>query len=215
MPAIPPIFDNDSPSQPKRLSSSGRLSLFGSHRILPDGGSLFASSPSSSHLVRRQQFRQEGSSSGYIPLVYDNLNSGPSPGAVVGIVLGSVIGFLLIVWLFYAIAAMGGGTRAYADEEVVVRERRPRSTRSRRSVRRTSRPEIREVSRSPGRRQRIVVEERRTSVPPAPRPRSRSVVVEERVTDRRVDGDDIVEVIEETSPPRRSRRNSGYRRPYP
>ncbi|KAK8152544.1 hypothetical protein BKA80DRAFT_314264 [Phyllosticta citrichinensis] len=222
---MPAIFDNESPSLARTSSSSSssarRLTkLFGSHRFLPDGGSLFANPPSSSssRLVRRQQFRQDSTStSGYIPLVYDDLNSGPTPGAVVGIVLGAVIGFLLVVWLFYTIAAMGGGSRAYAaDEEVVVRERRPRSTRSRRS-RRSSRPEIREISRSP-RRQRIVVEERRSSVPPAPRPRSRSVVVEERVMERerRVDGDDIVEVIEETSPaPGRrvstSRRNSGYR----
>ncbi|KAK7555078.1 hypothetical protein IWX91DRAFT_123540 [Phyllosticta citricarpa] len=219
MPAIPPIFDNESPSlahSSSPFSFARGLRLFGSHQILPDGSSLFANAnPPSSRLVRRQQFRQDSSStSGYIPLVYDDLNSGPSPGAVVGIVLGAVIGFLLVVWLFYAVAAMGGSRAYAADEEVVVRERRPRSTRSRRS-RRSSRPEIREISRSPGRRQRIVVEERRSSVPPAPRPRSRSVVVEERVSERerRVDGDDIVEVIEETSPPRRvsSRRNSGYR----
>ncbi|KAL1633371.1 hypothetical protein SLS56_003007 [Neofusicoccum ribis] len=124
------------------------------------------------------------SSGGYIPLSYQGLNSGPAPGAVVGIVLGSVAGFLLIAWLLLTVANLSGRNAIAGEEEIV----------------------------------HIVVEERRTSVPPPPppqpRPRSRSVLVEERVTterERRVDGDDIVEVIEEHSPPRRhrSRRESG------
>ncbi|KAB2572450.1 hypothetical protein BFW01_g5275 [Lasiodiplodia theobromae] len=158
------------------------------------------------------------SSGGYIPLSYQGLNSGPAPGTVAGIVLGSVAGFLLIAWLLLTVANLGGRSAIAGEEEIVVRERPPRSPRSRRS-RRNSRHEIREVSRSP-RPHHIIVEEHRTSVPPPPpsqpRPRSRSVLVEERISaERRVDGDDIVEVIEEHSPPRRhrSRRDSGgYRR---
>lgn len=162
------------------------------------------------------------SSGGYIPLSYQGLNSGPAPGAVVGIVLGSVAGFLLIVWLLMTVANLSDRNAIAGEEEIVVHERHPRSSRSRRS-RRSSRHEIREVSRSPRPHQHIVVEERRTSMPPPPppqpRPRSRSVLVEERVTterERRVDGDDIVEVIEEHSPPPRRHRSSrresgGYR----
>ncbi|OMP81441.1 hypothetical protein BK809_0002434 [Diplodia seriata] len=167
---------------------------------------------SHSHLIPRQAYDSSG---GYIPLSYQGLNSGPAPGAVVGIVLGSVAGFLLIAWLLLTVANLGGRNAIAGEEEIVVRERPPRSPRSRRS-RRTSRHEheIREISRSP--RPHIIVEERRTSgpppPPPQPRPRSRSVLVEERISaERRVDGDDIVEVIEEHSPPRRhrSRRDSG------
>ena len=79
------------------------------------------------------------------------------------------------------------------EEEVIVR--RERSHRSRRS-------EIREISRSP-RPARIVVEERQARTVP--------VVVEDRGSRR--DGDDVVEVIEEHTPPRRKKghRSSGYR----
>jgi hypothetical protein len=79
------------------------------------------------------------------------------------------------------------------------------------------------TSRSPGRRERIIRQERivRDSMPP-PREPSRireSVYVDEvRGGERRVDGDDIVEVIEEHSsvgvpPPRRKskRASGGYR----
>ena len=137
---------------------------------------------------------------GIIPTYYDV--GGPNPGTTVGIVLGSVAGFFLIIWLFYSLANAGGAAIS-GEEEIVVRRRRSRSPHSRRS-RRSIRTEVRETSRSPRRREHIIVEERRE--------RPRSIIVEER----RVPGDDIVEVIEEHSdirPPRREkgRRNSGYR----
>ncbi|OCL14537.1 hypothetical protein AOQ84DRAFT_351464 [Glonium stellatum] len=137
---------------------------------------------------------------GIIPTYY-NLG-GPGAGATVGIVLGSVAGFFLILWLFYALSNTGG-TAIAGEQEIVVRRRRSRSPHSRRS-RRSTHTEVREVSRSPRRREHIIVEERRE--------RPRSILVEER----RVPGDDVVEVIEEHSdirPPRRdrSRRNSAYR----
>jgi hypothetical protein len=108
-------------------------------------------------------------------------------------------------------------------EEVVVR-RRSRSPRSshRRSRRSTSIREVRQVSRSP-RPSRTIVEERIVrDAPPPPRP-SEIIVEERRETvrepERRVEGDDIVEVIEEhsdmrspVSPPRVSRRESDRRR---
>jgi hypothetical protein len=147
-----------------------------------------------------------------IPTTYEGLNSGPQPGTVVGIVLGSVAGFLLILWLIYTCGNLGDGFGGFGawgrqtivEEEVIHRHTRSRS-RSRshsRSRSRASRTETAEVLsvRSPSRtrRETIIVEERRTSRP-APPPE-----------------DDIVEVIEEHSPVRRpsrreSKRTSGFR----
>jgi hypothetical protein len=61
-----------------------------------------------------------------LPTTYGSINSGPAPGTVVGIVLGSVGGFLLILWLIYTCAQfgnVGGGGSSYT-ESVVVRDRR-------------------------------------------------------------------------------------------
>jgi len=137
---------------------------------------------------------------GIIPTYY--VFDGPTPGTTAGIVLGSVAGFLFLIWLFYSL--FGGNMFTVAgQEEVVVRRRHSRSPHSRRS-RRSTRTEVREVSRSP-RRERVIVEERREMRP-------RSIIVEERT---RVPGDDIVEVIEEedirTSRRSSGRRGSGYR----
>lgn len=139
---------------------------------------------------------------GLIPTYYRR--DGPAPGAVVGIVLGSVAGFLLIVWLFQSLSNTNRNAIA-GEEEIVVRRPRRNST-SHRS-RRGSRSEVREYERSPrrsgGRNSTVIVEERR-----AP-PRQRSIVVEEG---RRRPGDDVVEVIEEHDEyrDRRTRRSSGY-----
>jgi hypothetical protein len=148
---------------------------------------------------------------GIIPTYY-NL-SGPEPGTVVGIVLGSVAGFLLICWLLQSLMNTNnktGGTTAMAgEEEIVVRRPRRNSHGNRsRTNRRSEVREVREISRSPRRssgRSQIIVEERRQPT------RARSIIVEER---HRVPGDDVVEVIEEhdTYRERRgSRRGPGYR----
>jgi hypothetical protein len=146
-----------------------------------------------------------------IPTTYEGLDSGPQPGTVVGIVLGSVAGFLLILWLIYTCGNLGDGFSIFGvwgrqtvvEEEIIHRRERSRShSRSRsRSHSRVSQTETAEVLsvRSPSRtrRETIIVEERRTSRPPPPE-------------------DDIVEVIEEHSPVRRpsrreSKRSSGFR----
>jgi hypothetical protein len=138
-----------------------------------------------------------------IPTTYAGLNQGPAPGTVAGIVIGSVAGFLLILWLLYTCFNMGGfpgGRGGEVVEEEIVRHRSRSPRRSR------SRSETIEItkSRSPPRqqRERIVVEEtRRVSRPPEPEPEDQF--------------DDIVEVIEDHSPsppPRRtSKRSSGFR----
>ncbi|KAL9615870.1 MAG: hypothetical protein Q9160_009191 [Pyrenula sp. 1 TL-2023] len=126
-----------------------------------------------------------------IPTTYDNLNSGPAPGVVAGIVLGSVAGFLLLLYFTYTIFTLGrGGFRrneTIIEEEVV--RRRSRSPRRSRS-----RSEVLEVRTPPPRRQsrRETVTEIRETVS---RPRSRSVV-----SSSHGGGEDIVEVIEEHSP---------------
>jgi hypothetical protein len=61
-----------------------------------------------------------------IPTTYEGLNSGPQPGTVVGIVLGSVAGFLLLIWVIYTcfgvgIPFPGWGNRVVVEEEVVRR----------------------------------------------------------------------------------------------
>ncbi|EOA84567.1 hypothetical protein ACJQWK_06768 [Exserohilum turcicum] len=144
---------------------------------------------------------------GIIPTYYDL--SGPEPGTVVGIVLGSVAGFLLLCWLLQSLVNTSRRSRTAmaGEEEIVVRRARRNSHGTTRSSRRRS--EVREVSRSPrrsGTRSQIIVEERRQPV------RSRSVVVEER---HRVPGDNVVEVIEEHEDYRERRGSrrvpSGYR----
>ncbi|KAL8700351.1 MAG: hypothetical protein Q9224_001007 [Gallowayella concinna] len=157
-------------------------------------------------LARRQQAPPK-----LIPETYAGLNKGPPPGTVVGIVLGSVAGFLLILWLIYTCVNFNAarGVSTYEEETVVRRRSRsPRSSRrspSRHAPSRSrSRSEVIEVSRhrSPPRREtrrETVIMEERSRPPPAPVERE----------------DDIVEVIEEHSPVRRSsgsrRVVSGYR----
>jgi hypothetical protein len=164
------------------------------------------------------------STSTIIPSTYGSINSGPSPGTVVGIVLGSVGGFLLLLWLLYTCLNFGTITSSSSDyTEEVVRERRKSThgstrTRSRRAsetveVRRERSP-IR-IVREPVVERVIVEESRETRRPPPPRDRSESR-----------ESDEVV-VIEEHSPPRRKpksvredrevrevrevRRESGYR----
>ena len=161
---------------------------------------------------------------------------GPPPGTVVGIVLGSVCAFLLVFLLMWALTSgtvFSTDSSVSAEEEVVIRRRGGPPSRSsqRRSRRSVSVREVRQVSRSPSRPGRTIVDERiervrERSIPPPP-PRSVSIVGERREIireERRVDGDNMVEVSEERSdilspPPRRRdsdrrrsvRRSSGYR----
>lgn len=127
-----------------------------------------------------------------IPTTYDNLNSGPAPGVVAGIVLGSVAGFLLLLYFTYTIFTLGrGGLRrneTIIEEEVIRRRSRsPRRSRSRSEVLEVRTP-------PPPRRQsrRETVTEIRETVS---RPRSRSLV-----SSSHGGQEDIVEVIEEHSP---------------
>ena len=141
-----------------------------------------------SSIIRRQAILP-------IPATYTGLNNGPQAGTVVGITLGSVCGFLLILWLLYTCFGQNKPGGDVITEESV-RRRSPR----RRSVSVSETTE----ARSPPRRERT---------PPRREPSRRETVIIEE-TRRPVEReDDIVEVIEEHSPPRRprSQRVSGYR----
>lgn len=133
-----------------------------------------------------------------VPSTYSGINSGPEPGTVVGIVLGSVGGFLLLLWLIYTCFNLGGPSSAVYEEEIV----RRRSHSPRRPVSRSrSRSEVIEVTRQ----QRSPPRQRS----PLHREIRRETVIVEETTRRpeRERAEDIVEVIEEHSPPppRRSR----------
>ncbi|KAF2997688.1 hypothetical protein E8E13_006323 [Curvularia kusanoi] len=204
MPAVPELLN--------AIAQLGNVAprAYGSDSILPrqpgmDIAAMAQDASRTAPIAKRQQMViQEG----IIPTYYNI--SGPEPGTVVGIVLGSVAGFLLIVWLLYSLTNgnKSGTTTAMAGEEEIVVRRPRRNSHGNRS-RRSSHAQMREVSRSPrqsGGRSHIIVEERRGAPPPQ---RTRSIIVEER---RRVPGDDVVEVIEEHDD-YRERRNSrrGYR----
>lgn len=150
-----------------------------------------------------------------IPTTYYQLNNSTKPGAVVGITLGAILGFLVIFFLVLTIVRQFYGKNEVVEEEIIRTHRGSRSKRSvtassmseveapppiretRRESRRTSRVSRRESRRAP---ETVVVEEDE-SEPPA------EVVVEE-------EEDDIVEVIEEHSPepPARRKKKSGHYR---
>lgn len=70
-----------------------------------------------------------------IPTTYTGLNSDLPPGTIAGIVLGSVAGFLLLLWIFYTcfgvVSPFTWGRRTVVEEEVI----RRRSTSSHRRSR--------------------------------------------------------------------------------
>ncbi|KAJ5975468.1 hypothetical protein N7481_009175 [Penicillium waksmanii] len=122
-----------------------------------------------------------------IPASYGGLTTGPPPGTVAGIVLGSVGGVIIVLYLTFlalnpgGIARGGGGGSSSIDEEVVVRSRRGGSSR---------RSDVIEVVEDRGGRPRSY---RRP-------PSHDQVIVEESVTGTTTsDGRDFVEVLEEES----------------
>ncbi|ESZ95441.1 hypothetical protein SBOR_4182 [Sclerotinia borealis F-4128] len=148
-----------------------------------------------------------------IPSTYGSQNNSPSPGTIVGIVLGSVGGFLLLLWLLYTCCTLGrpSAARSTVTDDVTVRETvRRRSHNSHRS----SRPHSRRVTtteKTEIRRQRspspppvrIVREEVRRQRSPSPPP-VRIVREEVRQETRRPPPVDRV-IVEERREVRRSR----------
>ncbi len=175
-----------------------------------------------------------------IPSFYGSLDSGPSAGTVVGITLGAVGGFAVVLWLIYTCINLGNPSNH--DTSTVITEGTA-SVYTRRSSRRGGHrrrghvKETVEIRRGGGVHTRgpviveevvssvgvpsdhIVVEERtsRRSVsrhrPSMPPPRRVAVSSESGSEDD--DDDDEVVVIEEHTPPRRPRGSSGYREVNP
>ncbi|KAI5868531.1 hypothetical protein GGS23DRAFT_592302 [Durotheca rogersii] len=91
-----------------------------------------------------------------VPEGYGRTPSGPDPGAVVGIVLGSIAGFILLLWVIYWCVNLGNptiieeGSVTGASASVVSYRSRPRVHRKRRS----------HYSRSPHRREKIEITRR-------------------------------------------------------
>lgn len=163
-----------------------------------------------------------------IPTTYSGINNSPPPGTVVGIVFGSVAGFLLILWLIYTCVNQNGTADLYA-EETIVRQRRPSTPVVRQHRRATTASSVRS--------HRSEVIEHREPQQQRPRPVSRSpsrtpqrnqsrretIIVEQENIRRQAAApvvdhdDDIVEVIEEIEEPRRAKsgrgRGDGYYRP--
>lgn len=152
-----------------------------------------------------------------IPSRYGALNSSLAPGAVAGIVLGSVFGFLLLLWLLYSCCANIGPPVSYRSDygasRVTVdyrssRSRGPPRHHKRRHSSRGARVYATETTRVRETTtggpiivdaEAVPMQERTRSVSRAPPPPR--VVHDD-------DEDDEVVVIEESSPPRRSRRHS-------
>lgn len=158
-----------------------------------------------------------------VPGNYPALNAGPDPGTVVGITLGSVGGFLLLLWLVYTCLQIGGRgdtVSSYGTASVVTRKSRRRHSRHhpRSPSRRRETIEIRTSRPPPPPTERVVVEERterRSSqapppmpAPPPPMPMPMPTPPPRMVTD---DEDEVV-VIEEHTPPRRASHKSKSRR---
>ncbi|KAF5856525.1 hypothetical protein ETB97_007256, partial [Aspergillus alliaceus] len=120
-----------------------------------------------------------------IPASYGRLNSSPSPGTIAGIILGSVFGFVFLLYLLYL--GLSSGRRFGSETQTEISESSAGGMRRRR-------------------RGRVVVEEERER--PTGRGDRDHIVVEESVTSR--SEGDVIEVFEESSsvdrPPRRERR---------
>jgi hypothetical protein len=123
-----------------------------------------------------------------IPITYVGENSDPPPGTVVGIVVGSVLGFLmltmLIFWARYRQSDTFHSGRGPAIASIEVRDRRSRSRSPRRLSRRGADvTEIRRVSRGS-------LSPRRRSF--SPRTSRRTEIVEERFVEERFPGRESV-----------------------
>ncbi|EAW07418.1 uncharacterized protein ACLA_021270 [Aspergillus clavatus NRRL 1] len=132
-----------------------------------------------------------------IPASYGRLDDGPTPGTVAGIVLGSVAGFILLLYLAY----LGLGLNNKPADDVTATATSMTWTGTESGVTRRSRRSRRGDTIE-------VVEDQRHG------PRDHVSVEESVMSASRTDGDDVVEVIEEHSsvdgrpPPRSASRRS-------
>lgn len=169
---------------------------------------------------------QRDTTTSTIPGAYPGINDGPDAGEVVGITLGAVGGFLLLLWLVYTCLSIGNRQdtlSSYGTASVVTRKSRRRHSkhthrspsRRRETVEvRTSRTGPPVVDPPP---ERIVMEEtiRRSSGPPPPpmaAPPPMTAPPPPRFVPHDEDDEDEVVVIEEHSPPPRRHKTKSHRR---
>ena len=163
----------------------------------------------------RRQTTVTATANPIIPATYSGLGQGLPPGTIVGIVFGSVAGFLLVLWLIYTCFGLGGapqGVSSVVEERVIQRHSRSPSRRPRSSPRRSP-PRSRHVASSVSESEVVMEEVRRESPPPrrASSRRAETVIVEETIRRAPPPQDEFVEVIEEHDvdpPPRRSSKPS-------
>lgn len=157
-----------------------------------------------------------------IPTTYANLNNSPKPGAVAGITLGAVLGFLLALTIMILIfRSLYGGDSEVVEEEIITKRSRRSHAKKQSSTASSSSdgppipipvpiPEVVAESRRSSRRQshvsrrtsrmsrrspeQVIVEEELSSVRSAPRAAEEVIVVEEEST---VHSDEHVVVEEE------------------
>ncbi|KUI60698.1 hypothetical protein VP1G_07904 [Cytospora mali] len=186
--------------QPQHVTSSPIAAIARRFHSLPQLTSLATrTSPSApSHVL---EARQEGTTA-TIPGAYPGVNAGPDPGTVVGITLGSVAAFLLLLWLVYTCLSMGNSSAvetvsSYGTASVVTRKSRRRHS------------SHHHHHRSPARRETVEIRTSRETLRRSGTPPSRPVGLPPRM----VQGEeDEVVVIEEHTPPRRHKSRSHKRR---
>ncbi|ROT40699.1 hypothetical protein SODALDRAFT_321998 [Sodiomyces alkalinus F11] len=168
--------------------------------------------------------RQESETTLIIPTTYTNIGD-LAPGAVAGIVLGSVFGFLLLVWLVYmCTSGIAPAVETRTDDSSLPPPPPPHRSRRSRHQHHHHHHHPPSHRRSGGRARVIATETTRVRssggrgpgpiIVDAPEPemseRARSV---SRPPPRVVESDeDEVVVIEENTPPRRNRRQSRHSR---
>lgn len=109
----------------------------------------------------------------YIPTTYVQTSNALAPGAVAGIVLGSVLGFLAVLGIIVWATTLNQNTFGTVDEVIEVHERRPPPRRRRRTRDDDSFVETVRVSHRPSRNH-------------SPRRPSRTEIVEERIVEERI-----------------------------
>lgn len=192
--------------------------------------------PSGHHLLAVRQNDNSSPSFTAVPTVYKSADTSLHPGAVAGIVLGSVAAFLLLLYLIYMLLHRGPVVRPMGDGASTVVSGYPMSTvtgdtstylsfRSRRDRRPRNRSRSRATSRSKRTRSRTTVQSRdrsrRRGSPLVSESQASRVIVDppapRYAQDSMLSSDNEIVVEEEHSvstAPRRSRRRSQdrYRR---
>ena len=175
-----------------------------------------------SHAPSRVLLTERDTATSTIPGAYPGLNDGPDAGEVVGITLGAVGGFLLLLWLVYTCLSIGNRQdtiSSYGTASVVTRKSRRRHSKHthRSPSRRRETVEVRTSRTNPvvdPPPERIVMEEtmRRSSGPvPGPPPPPMAAPPPPRFVPHD-DTEDEVVVIEEHSPPPRRHKSKSHRR---